>query len=45
MMKKAFSFLSPYLLPIIIAFTLMLVELSVELASPLIIARIIDEVD
>ncbi len=43
MMKKAFSFLSPYLLPIIIAFTLMLVELSVELASPLIIARIIDE--
>lgn len=42
-MKKAFSYLSSYKLPMIIAFTLMLVELSVELSSPLIIARIIDD--
>lgn len=41
-MKKAFSFLSSYKLPIMIAFSLMLVELLIELASPLIIARIID---
>lgn len=41
-MQKAFSFLTAYKLPMIIAFALMLVELSVELASPLIIARIID---
>ena len=41
-MKKAFSFLSSYKLPIVIAFSLMLVELIIELASPLIIARIID---
>ncbi|WP_440894680.1 ABC transporter ATP-binding protein [Amphibacillus sp. Q70] len=42
-MQKAFSFLTAYKLPIIIAFTLMLIELTVELASPLIIARIIDD--
>lgn len=41
-MKKAFSYLSSYKLPIVIAFSLMLVELIIELASPLIIARIID---
>jgi len=33
-MKKAFSFLSSYKLPIMIAFSLMLVELLIELASP-----------
>lgn len=41
-MKKAFSYVSSYKLPIVIAFSLMLVELIIELASPLIIARIID---
>ncbi len=41
-MKKAFSFLSSYKLPIVIALSLMLVELIIELASPLIISRIID---
>lgn len=42
-MKKAFSSLSSYKLPIVIAFSLMLVELIIELASPIIIARIIDD--
>src|SRR5690625_5875058 len=42
-MIKAFSSLSSYKLPIVIAFSLMLVELIIELASPIIIARIIDD--
>src|SRR5699024_10837607 len=42
-MQKAFSFLKSYKLPMLIAFSLMLIELSVELASPLIIGKIIDD--
>ncbi|MFL0506918.1 ABC transporter ATP-binding protein [Ureibacillus sp. 179-F W5.1 NHS] len=41
-MKTVFSYVKPYKWPAIIALCLMLVELSVELIQPLIIARIID---
>lgn len=42
-MKKVFSFLKPYKLPIYIALFLTLVELAVELLQPLIMAKIIDD--
>lgn len=42
-MKKVFSYALPYKWPIVIAFCLMLVELSVELIQPLFIAKIIDD--
>ncbi|KZZ84053.1 ABC transporter ATP-binding protein [Bacillus sp. SJS] len=42
-MNRVFSFLKPYRLPAGLALTLMLVELAVELAQPLIIARMIDQ--
>ncbi|WP_144510232.1 ABC transporter ATP-binding protein [Bacillus sp. FJAT-22090] len=42
-MKKIFSYLSPYRWLVIIALVLMLVELSVELIQPLLIATIIDD--
>ncbi|MEK9196920.1 ABC transporter ATP-binding protein [Ureibacillus sp. FSL E2-3493] len=41
-MKTVFSYVKPYKWPAIIALCLMLIELSVELIQPLIIARIID---
>lgn len=37
------SFIKPYKFPIVIALTLMLVELTVELMHPLLLAKIIDE--
>jgi ATP-binding cassette subfamily B protein len=40
---KLFSFLKPYKFPIVIALTLMFVELIVELVHPLLLARIIDD--
>ncbi|WP_368505720.1 ABC transporter ATP-binding protein [Alkalihalophilus sp. As8PL] len=42
-MRKVFSFLKPYRFPMWIAIILMLVELTVELFHPLLLARIIDE--
>ncbi|GGA22185.1 ABC transporter ATP-binding protein [Psychrobacillus lasiicapitis] len=42
-MKTIFSYLSPYKWLVIIALLLMLVELSVELVQPLLIATIIDD--
>ncbi|AZB41608.1 ABC transporter ATP-binding protein [Bacillus sp. FJAT-42376] len=42
-MKRVFSFLKPYRLPAGLALLLMLVELTVELLQPLIIARMIDQ--
>ncbi|MEW9502211.1 ABC transporter ATP-binding protein [Jeotgalibacillus marinus] len=42
-MKRLFSFLTPYRVAIAIALTLMLMELTVELVQPLLIAYIIDE--
>ncbi|MFY3792476.1 ABC transporter ATP-binding protein [Ureibacillus sp. MALMAid1270] len=42
-MKTVFSYVKPYWLPALIAFILMLIELTVELVQPLIIAKIIDE--
>lgn len=42
-MKRIFPFLTPYKIAIIIALSLMLMELAVELVQPLIIARIIDD--
>ncbi|MDI2587883.1 ABC transporter ATP-binding protein [Psychrobacillus sp. NEAU-3TGS] len=42
-MKTIFSYLSPYRWLVIIALLLMLVELSVELVQPLLIATIIDD--
>jgi len=42
-MKKVFSFLGPYRLAVMVALTLTLVELSVELVQPLLMAKIIDE--
>ncbi|MDS9472366.1 ABC transporter ATP-binding protein [Sporosarcina pasteurii] len=42
-MKTVFSRALPYKWPIIIAFSLMLIELSVELIQPLFIAKIIDD--
>ena len=42
-MKRIFPFLTPYKIAIIIALLLMLMELTVELIQPLIIAHIIDE--
>lgn len=38
-----FSFVKPYRIPIVAALSLMLVELAVELAQPLLMARIIDD--
>ncbi|TQR09645.1 ABC transporter ATP-binding protein [Psychrobacillus soli] len=42
-MKTIFSYLSPYKSLVVIALLLMLVELSVELVQPLLIATIIDD--
>lgn len=42
-MKTVFSYVRPYKWPIAIALFLMLIELSVELVQPLIIAKIIDD--
>ncbi|WP_019414749.1 ABC transporter ATP-binding protein [Paenisporosarcina sp. TG20] len=42
-MKTVFSYVKPYKWPIAIALFLMLIELSVELVQPLIIAKIIDD--
>ncbi|MFJ7366925.1 ABC transporter ATP-binding protein [Peribacillus frigoritolerans] len=42
-MKKLSSFLNPYWLLIILALSLMIVELGVELLQPLFIAKIIDD--
>ncbi|WP_100371723.1 ABC transporter ATP-binding protein [Bacillus sp. FJAT-45037] len=42
-MKKLWSFLQPYRFPMWIAISLMLVELTVELVHPLLLAKIIDE--
>ncbi|MFJ8065941.1 ABC transporter ATP-binding protein [Psychrobacillus sp. NPDC096426] len=42
-MKTIFSYLSPYRWLVVIALLLMLVELSVELVQPLLIATIIDD--
>ncbi|CAM5208895.1 ATP-binding cassette subfamily B protein OS=Ureibacillus acetophenoni OX=614649 GN=SAMN05877842_115100 PE=4 SV=1 [Ureibacillus acetophenoni] len=42
-MKTVFSYVKPYWLPALIAFILMLIELTVELVQPLIIAKIIDD--
>ncbi|MFD0050428.1 ABC transporter ATP-binding protein [Actinomycetes bacterium NPDC127524] len=42
-MKKIFSFLRPYRIPMGFAVILMLVELGVELLQPLLMAKIIDE--
>ncbi|KIL48242.1 ABC transporter ATP-binding protein [Jeotgalibacillus soli] len=42
-MRRILSFLTPYRLAIIIALFLMLIELTVELIQPLLIAHIIDE--
>jgi ATP-binding cassette subfamily B protein len=41
--KTVFSYVKPYKWPIAIALILMLIELSVELIQPLIIAKIIDD--
>ncbi len=42
-MKTVFSYAKPYKWPIVIALVLMLIELSVELIQPLLIAKIIDD--
>ena len=42
-MKTVFSYALPYKWPIVIALFLMLLELSVELIQPLLIAKIIDD--
>ncbi|MFC0471136.1 ABC transporter ATP-binding protein [Halalkalibacter kiskunsagensis] len=42
-MSKVFSFLKPYKFPVYIALILMLVELTVELIHPLLLAKIIDD--
>ena len=42
-MKTVFSYAKPYKWPIVIALFLMLLELSVELIQPLLIAKIIDD--
>ncbi|MDQ0219131.1 ABC transporter ATP-binding protein [Peribacillus cavernae] len=42
-MKKIFSFLKPYRLPMTVALFLMLFELGVELIQPILMAKIIDE--
>lgn len=42
-MKTVFSYASPYKWPIALALALMLMELSVELIQPLLIAKIIDD--
>ena len=42
-MKTVFSYAWPYKWPIVIALFLMLLELSVELIQPLLIAKIIDD--
>lgn len=42
-MKNIFTFLKPYKLPMAAALSLMLIELAVELAQPLLMAKIIDD--
>jgi ATP-binding cassette, subfamily B, multidrug efflux pump len=42
-MKTVFSYVKPYMSVVIIALTLMLVELAVELTQPLIMSKIIDD--
>ncbi|WP_332691656.1 ABC transporter ATP-binding protein [Halalkalibacter lacteus] len=42
-MSNVFSFLRPYKFPVFIALTLMLIELTVELIHPLLLAKIIDD--
>ncbi|WP_174732595.1 ABC transporter ATP-binding protein [Mesobacillus harenae] len=42
-MKTIFTFLKPYKLPMAAALSLMLIELAVELAQPLLMAKIIDD--
>ncbi|MFP3918293.1 ABC transporter ATP-binding protein [Lysinibacillus telephonicus] len=42
-MKTIFSYIKPYKWPAIVALCLMLIELSVELVQPIIIAKIIDD--
>ncbi|WP_342558062.1 ABC transporter ATP-binding protein [Metasolibacillus sp. FSL K6-0083] len=42
-MKTVFSYVKPYKWPALIALALMLIELIVELAQPLIMARIVDD--
>ncbi|WP_107941950.1 ABC transporter ATP-binding protein [Metasolibacillus fluoroglycofenilyticus] len=42
-MKTVFSYVKPYKWPALIALALMLIELVVELAQPLIMARIVDD--
>ncbi|MFK3939169.1 ABC transporter ATP-binding protein [Alkalihalobacillus sp. NPDC078783] len=42
-MKHVFSYIKPYRIAVFIALVLMLLELTVELASPLILARMIDD--
>ncbi len=42
-MRVVFSYVKPYKWPAVIALTLMLIELFVELVQPLIIAKIIDD--
>lgn len=42
-MKKLFSFLKPYKIPITVAVALMLFELIIELSLPLFMAKIIDD--
>ncbi len=42
-MRTIFSYAKPYKWPIVIALSLMLLELSVELIQPLLIAKIIDD--
>ena len=41
-MKEVFSFLKPYKLPIIIAYTLTFIELAVELALPFFLGKMIN---
>ncbi len=42
-MKTVYSYVKPYWLPALIAFILMLIELTVEIVQPLIIAKVIDD--
>src|SRR5699024_7214287 len=42
-MKRIFSFLKPYKLPVIVAFALTLIELSVELLLPFFLGKMIDD--
>lgn len=42
-MKNVFSFLKPYKLPIVLAYTMMLIELGIELLLPLFLGLMIDQ--